>query len=756
MIETISVLNVATFDKKSPELLSDLRTFNYIFGSNATGKTTISRIIADPAYSSDCGVDWKNGRPLETIVLNEDTEKEIFGQLKGVFTLGDEQKDTLEKIEAAKNQLDNEQTSLANLTNTLQGEDGVGGKQGELAQHEQELQDKCWVRKQKHDETLYDAFVGAMGSKEQFAEKVLSESSSNKAPLKPLSELEKRAETVFGEAPTKESSIAVLDAATLLDHETNPILTKRVIGKDDVDIAAMIKKLENSDWVREGRAFYEVNDQICPFCQQETTDAFATSLAEYFDEAFEKDSKAIDTLLSEYADDSSKIQTRVGEIIDAPGKFLDVEKLNSQKVILDRTITASQLKLNNKKKEPSQAVTLESLNTVIISIKELIDAANGQVTAHNRMVDNLAGEKKDLTDQVWRFVLNELDPDLKAYRTKKDTLNKTIESIKTNITDTETRIRDNEQEIRDLEEQTTSIQPTIDAINAILSQFGFDSFKLAMADDGKTYKLVRPNGEDARETLSEGERSFVTFLYFYQWLRGSMTETGITKDRIVVFDDPVSSLDSDVLFIVSSLIREVCDDVRQGRGHIKQVFVLTHNIYFHKEVTFNKKRESGKLKEESFWIVRKLGPQSKVERYEDNPIKTSYEWLWMDVRKADPRNTGIANTLRRILEFYFTNLGQFDRVDDICNEFAGNDKIICGSLFSWIHAGSHDVLDDVYMTPSETMVQNNLKVFRAIFEKTGHGAHYRMMMDDAYEDEEKLVSQESSAGTKAERPLQPV
>jgi wobble nucleotide-excising tRNase len=148
-------------------------------------------------------------------------------------------------------------------------------------------------------------------------------------------------------------------------------------------------------------------------------------------------------------------------------------------------------------------------------------------------------------------------------------------------------------------------------------------------------------------------------------------------------------------------------------------------------VTFNKRRNRGRLKEESFWIVRKLGPLTKVERYEDNPIKTSYELFWMDVRKPDPADTRLQNTLRRILEHYFTILGSVS-TDDICAKFDGQEKLICRSLFSWINAGSHHADDDLYVTPSNTMVRSYLGVFRAIFEKTGHIGHFKMMMGDDF------------------------
>jgi DNA repair exonuclease SbcCD ATPase subunit len=45
MIESISISNVATY-ASTPEQLDGLSQFNFLFGSNGTGKTTISRLIA--------------------------------------------------------------------------------------------------------------------------------------------------------------------------------------------------------------------------------------------------------------------------------------------------------------------------------------------------------------------------------------------------------------------------------------------------------------------------------------------------------------------------------------------------------------------------------------------------------------------------------------------------------------------------------------------------------------------------------------
>lgn len=550
-----------------------------------------------------------------------------------------------------------------------------------------------------------------------------------------LAELENRAKTVFGPTPISERSIPMVETTTLVTYESDPILKKRVVGKNDVDIAALIKKLGNSDWVREGRTYYEVSEGVCPFCQQRTTEAFANSLNEYFDEAFETDSKAIEDLANNYKTEAARIQQQIAEIIAAPPKFLDAAKLKAEKDLFDSRVTINIQRLAGKKREPSQSVELESLSNVSTAIKTLVDDTNVLVAEHNKMVANLSQERSDLTVQVWKFLLEvELKSYLAEYRKSRDSLDKAVAGLETQIKEAKTKKEGKQGEIRQLERQTTSIQPTIDGINALLISFGFRGFSLAKAEDGTSYKLVRPDGSDAKTTLSEGERSFVTFLYFYHLLKGSDSESGITTDRVVVFDDPVSSLDSDILFIVGSLIKGLFDEVRAGSGHIKQVFVLTHNVYFHREVTFNPRRRDVAMKEETFWIVRKRGLLSELEKNPSNPIKTSYELLWSEVRRSDRSNSTIQNTLRRILENYFKILGGLD-LDQLTGMFDGKEKMICRSLCSWVHAGSHYAHDDLYVSIDDTMVEKYLEVFKAIFEKSRHINHYNMMMGIASEEE---------------------
>ena len=87
--------------------------------------------------------------------------------------------------------------------------------------------------------------------------------------------------------------------------------------------------------------------------------------------------------------------------------------------------------------------------------------------------------------------------------------------------------------------------------------------------------------------------------------------------------------------------------------------------------------------------------------------------------------------MRRILENYFKILGGVDP-NEICAKFEGKEKFVCKSLFSWVNAGSHYAHDDLYVSVDSSMVETYLRVFRAIFEKSGHSAHYKMMMGGAF------------------------
>lgn len=104
MIESLSISKTATYGT-APQVLDRLARFNFIFGTNGAGKTTITRVIASPENYPDCAIAWKKGTRLEAMVYNRDFVDRNFNaapRLKGIFTLGEQDIATLDAIAAKK------------------------------------------------------------------------------------------------------------------------------------------------------------------------------------------------------------------------------------------------------------------------------------------------------------------------------------------------------------------------------------------------------------------------------------------------------------------------------------------------------------------------------------------------------------------------------------------------------------------------------------------------------------------------------
>src|SRR5690606_37437989 len=160
---------------------------------------------------------------------------------------------------------------------------------------------------------------------------------------------------------------------------------------------------------------------------------------------------------------------------------------------------------------------------------------------------------------------------------------------------------------------------------------------------------------------------------------------------IAVIDDPISSLDSDVLYAVSTIVRQMVADVAARTGRVKQLLLLTHNAHFHKEVTY-RPRSGPRLGSWQYGVIRKRrGQASEVVLTDGNPIKTAYGALWAEIKRAaeqtDASAVGLQNTMRRILETYFRVLGEIDELA-IESKFDGEERVLCRSLLSWVNAGS--------------------------------------------------------------------
>lgn len=720
MLEQIDIHGVASY-LGPQQSLTALRSVNYVYGANGSGKTTISRIIAAPAEYQTCAVRWVQNVPLECLVYNRDFVALNFtSRMRGIFTLGQQDAETLANIEKGRRE-------VADLRDDITGKEGtLEIKTRQLGDLNAAFREEAWKAKLKHEDQFKEAFQGVLNSKERFAERLIKEDAENHSELKDLAELSERAATIFGPVKARMQPIQYPDRGDLIETETSPLLRKRIVGKEDVDIGPLIKKLRNSDWVKEGLQYF--HDDRCPFCQQDTDHGLREKINEYFDEQYQADVDAIATLVQRYETQSTFILNGLEVIISNGSEYLDIPTLARLHDTLKSNLSLNSQHLDRKKRELSSSVELERLEGLLTEINDVIRTANDDIQRHNDLVDNLVAERASLVNDVWKHIAEENSIPLSVYKTQRNNLLAAQNGLARGIRAKTDERNQKLVELRELEKTVTSVEPTVSAINQLLASFGFRNFKLATVDGEElSYKIVRNDGTDAGETLSEGEKTFVTFLYFYHRISGSMSESGTTSSRIVVFDDPVSSLDSDVLFIVSNLIRKIINRACDPTSAIKQVFVLTHNIYFHKEVTFDPNRSGERRNFETFWVVRKGVGHSELVGHTTNPVKTTYELLWQEVRDENRSNLTIQNTLRRIIENYFHILGNVNK-DEIVQLFEGEDQQVCNSLFSWINDGSHSAHDDLYLVCDDQTASRYLRVFKEVFEKSNHRGHYEMMI----------------------------
>ena len=320
-------------------------------------------------------------------------------------------------------------------------------------------------------------------------------------------------------------------------------------------------------------------------------------------------------------------------------------------------------------------------------------------------------------------------------------------------------------DLRLLNSQTVETETAMRNINTMLRDSGFEGFEVRPHNDGsgtppRNYDVVRTETGLVAENLSEGEKNFIAFLYFQQRVFGNDTADGDTREKIVVIDDPVSSMDSGALFIVSSMVRkmiEICRNNADNRNpvvpgnFIKQIFILTHNAYFHREVTY---AYATKWDFVSFYLIRKVNNRSVIKlcdatdpncptsRMNINPVKNSYAALW-DEYKELHSTVPLMNVIRRILEYYFLQLCGYEGNDlrkcilEDNKEYFTHDELgiedyskfdLASSMLSYIAATSIGVNDGINYVDEIIDPELCRETFQMIFHHMNQDQHYNMMM----------------------------
>src|SRR5690606_16639091 len=101
---------------------------------------------------------------------------------------------------------------------------------------------------------------------------------------------------------------------------------------------------------------------------------------------------------------------------------------------------------------------------------------------------------------------------------------------------------------------------------------------LKLVAEGETpnmrFKIMR-DGIDANN-LSEGECSLISFCYFIARMEDELKDEANGNKLLIYIDDPISSLDSNHIFFMFSLIESIIAKPKK----YGQLFISTHNLDF--------------------------------------------------------------------------------------------------------------------------------------------------------------------------------
>lgn len=725
MITDVNIYPHVPFNRDSEmSKLDKMQPVCFIFGSNGSGKTTISQFIKDKTDENSDNITWDERSDTKVYVYNRNFVRKNFlsgTTIPGVFTIGQEAVIAKQEIERLSNEIEKESEKLENRKKNLK--DAEEEKQS----IEKQIAYKYWEIKTSLPKDLDKQWANVKG-KQDF-KKLIDESieSLNPDEVSPdIEELAKKAKILFDAKSQPLKLPMTFESSSLLDIENSEIFTKKISGKESNKIGKLIKQLENSDWVSKGKDY--LKGDICPFCQQHTiTKEFINEFNNFYDESYKKDINELENSADNYRQYSqvliANIENQIKDYNEYTSKDLDFQiEFSELKRIIGDNISQIEKKIN----EPSVLINIATSKNVCTKLKKLFENLKIKVSEHNALIDNKKKEKNKVFEERIKYVsitakheTSTLHKNLQKEQKRIDGLNEAINTI-------ENKIKEYEQKCNIEKEKFMNSNDTAKKINNLLEQFGFSNFKISVSQEDKSYYIVRNDGTPVNDTLSEGEMNFLTFLYFYQLIKGSLNKTDIDSERIVVIDDPISSMDANVLFIVSSLVRELAYEVRKGKYKIKQLIVLTHNITFHREVTYIRANEGNS--KTSYYLIKKLNGYSIIEHCSKNPISSTYELLWQNLFCNDCNPMTAQNISRRIIETFFNLVGISD-VNEIILRMKSPDREIAQSLMSWANAGSHNALDEgdiVVNTNESTEAYKN--VLKKIFTESDYKAHYEEMI----------------------------
>ena len=320
-------------------------------------------------------------------------------------------------------------------------------------------------------------------------------------------------------------------------------------------------------WVEEGRDLHEHADE-CLFCGSSFTDARRDMLARHFDASWmDLRSRAI-SMRGQVEAEKSALESWMDGWPDAallsveirPDYEAALEVVRASVSVRVRVFDAIAEALRAKEEDPS--ATPAPPDREPLSSLPNAAAADEALATHN----DRANDHERLR---WESINTVLDHLLGSHRehftnatSQKD---EALERAKA-ATDAADEA---EVALRALRDQKLTTSETASMLTEDLARvFGRGHLAVRVTDDGKSYTCWR--GDEAATHLSDGERTTLSLLYFLRQLEDEGTKSA-PGERIVVIDDPSSSLDRESVFAVHQWLLAALENAGQ-------FIVFTHDF----------------------------------------------------------------------------------------------------------------------------------------------------------------------------------
>jgi wobble nucleotide-excising tRNase len=738
MITKINLNNVASY--KSLTALETDKKVNLIYGLNGTGKSTLSNFLNKQSEEKfkHCSVDGLDENQ-EILVYNQTFIQENFFEpenLKGIFTLSKENKEAETKINNAQKEIEKLESEKETKDKEFVTEESSINQKAENAKS------IVWKIKTDYsggDRVLEFCLDGYKSSKDNLFNYIIEIPKPIQKPTKSIDDLKKDLQSISGDNAEKHSYLPKI-SLPIQSVENEPIFTKQIVGNENSSVSQLIKELGNSDWVKTGLKYLSIEpiqeNETCPFCQEKTiSNTLIENIKIYFDATYEADINSLKAFSEEYSVTIDSIPNKA--IFETNPKFetnkKDFEiKYNNFKKIVDD----NKKLIEDKLKTPSVSLTLQSSIIALDELNEIILKINTVVEEHNNNIDQKATVKANLKTNFWQIMRWEYDQTITSYNSDKiNSKNKTDVldvSIKTYVA----KISEQNAIISEQQKQTVNIQEAVKNINDGLIDIGITDFKINNYSEN-LYKIVRgENVDKIFRSLSEGEKMIISFLYFLELCKGKKEATETGKKKIIVIDDPISSLSHIYIFNIGRLIKNeffgikkyVKDEITgekilNWKYNYEQVFILTHSLYFFYEIT----ETNHEVRKETQNLIRLTkndnGSRFIPMKYEE--IQNDYQAYWYIIKDENQPPTLIANCMRNVIEYFFNFVEKKDLNNFFLQEPLNSNRF--QAFYRYINRESHSLGQNIFDYKEFNYTEFE-DAFALLFKVTGYEDHYKKML----------------------------